>query len=235
MTDDSYFHDPDLPWMPKLIDIEMFKQQTDIPEKAEYFSKFGWNQIDYGSYEEQDGELVYVGDYPHIADRWETLTQRFNQRYYYRMLGIETMEHWQNNLQERFDAVANRYELAYTLFEEHGAKIVEDVIAGETETVSGSNQASGSDSNTSSSLNKNWDTPDSAINAQASYADSVSSGSGSGSVTYGKKDTYGSTRTKLITGEGILKSINTTIRDFQDIDTMFINEFSDLFLSVYWY
>ena len=230
--DESYFHDADAPWMPKLIDIEYYKNQTDIPEKAEYFSQFGFDQLDYGPFDEND---EYAGSFPHIADRWQTLVQRFNQRYYYRMLGIETMEHWQNNLQERFDAMAPRYELAYTLFEEHGDKIVEDVIAGESETVSGSNQASGSDSNTSSSLNKTWDTPDTAINAQESYADAVSQGSGSGSVTYGKKDTYGSTRTKLITGDGILKSINTTIRDYQDIDTMFINEFSDLFLSVYWY
>lgn len=229
--DESYFHDADAPWMPKLIDVEYYKNQTEDLNKAEYFSQFGFDQIDYGPYEEVDGVDTYVGEYPHIADRWQTLVQRFNQRYYYRMLGIETMEHWQNNLQERFDAVANRYELAYTLFEEHSSEIVDDVIAGEKETISGSNTASGSDSNSSTS--KDWDTPDSAINANASYADRVSTGSGS--VTYGKTDSYGSTRTKLITGKGILESINTTIKEFKDIDTMFINEFSDLFLSVYWY
>jgi hypothetical protein len=230
MTDESYFHDPDLPWMPKLIDIEAFKNQTDIPEKAEYFSQFGWDQIDYGQ-----GEGDYDGPYPHIAERWNILTMRFNQHYGYRMLGIETMEHWQNNLQEKFDAMAPRYELAYTLFDEHSEEIVDDVIDGEKETVSETNQASGTDSSESSSTGKSWDTPDSAINANTSYADAVNKSDGSGSTTYGRLDTHDIERTKLITGKGILNNINETVRNYRDVDTQFINEFDSLFLSVYWY
>lgn len=228
--DESYFHDADAPWMPKLIDIEAFKQNTDIPEKAEYFSKFGWDQIDYGQ-----GEGEYDGPYPNIASRWSILTMRFNQRYGYRMLGIETMEHWQNNLQEKFDAMAPRYELAYALLDEHYDQLVDDVVEGEKETVTETNQASGTDTSTSSSTGKSWDTPDTAINTEASYADAVSTTSGTGGTTYGRKDTHEIERTKLITGKGILENVNDTIRNFQDIDTLFINEFDSLFLSVYWY
>lgn len=225
--DESYFHDPDQPWMPKLIDIEAFKQSNDT-DKAQYFSKFGFDQIDYGTYDDQD---VYTGQFPNIASRWNTLVTRFNQKYYYRMLGIETMEHWQNNLQERFDQVAPQFEMAYSLMAEHDSAIVDDVIDGETETILETNQASGSDSSTGTS--KNWDTPDSAINADANYADSV--GSSNGSTTYGRLDTHNITRTRLITGEGILNNINATIRNFRDIDTWFIEQFEPLFLSVYWY
>ena len=225
--DESYFHDPDQPWMPRLIDIEAFKQSDDAG-KAEYFGQFGFNQIDHGSYDDQD---TYTGQFPVIASRWETLVTRFNQRYYYRMLGIETMEHWQNNLQERFDQVAPQFELAYSLMSEHNNAIVDDVIGGETETIQETNQASGSDTSTGTS--KNWDTPDTAINENARYADSV--GTSDGSTTYGRLDTHNITRTRLITGEGILNNINTTIRNFRDIDTWFIEQFEPLFLSVYWY
>lgn len=216
--DESYFHDPDQPWMPKLIDIEMFKHSED-ETKAEYFSQFGFDQIE------------YTEQFPNIASRWNTLVARFNQKYYYRMLGIETMEHWQNNLQERFDQVAPQFEMAYSLMAEHNNAIVDDVIDGETETILETNQASGSDSSTGTS--KNWDTPDSAINADANYADSV--GSSNGSTTYGRLDTHNISRTRLITGEGILNNINATIRNFRDIDTWFIEQFEPLFLSVYWY
>lgn len=228
--DESYFHDADAPWMPKLIDILAFKNQTDIPEKAEYFGQFGWEQLDYGQ-----GEGEYDGPYPHIAERWSILTTRFNQRYAYRMLGVETMEHWQNNLQEKFDAMAPRYELAYALFDEHGDQLVDDIVEGEKEDITETNQASGSDSSTSTNTGKSWDTPDSSINAQANYANSVSTSDGGGSVTYGRKDTHNIARTKLITGKGILTNINETVRNFKDVDTMFINEFDSLFLSVYWY
>lgn len=225
--DESYFHDPDQPWMPKLIDIEMFKAQTDDLAKQAYYSKFGFDELDFGDPPEDETPATY----PHIYERRGILTMRFNQKFYYRMLGIETMEHWQNNLQRRFDEVAPQFELAYTLMDEYSTDIVDDVISGERETVTETNQASGSDSSTGTS--KSWDTPDTAINADADYADSV--GNSTGSTTYGRLDTHNITRTKLITGEGILNNVNATIRNFRDIDTWFIEQFEPLFLSVYWY
>lgn len=224
---ETYFDDADEPWFPKLIDIEYAKNQTEDPKKAEYYSQFGWSALDYGDAPTEEAEATY----PHIYARWDTLGQRFNQKYGYRMVSIETLEHWQNNLQTRFDEVADRYERAYSLYETYNDQMLDDVIEGEQETIHETNQASGSDS--SEGTGKNWDTPDSAINQDASYADSVNTSEGS--TTYGRKDTHDIERSRIITGKGILDNVNASIRDWRDIDTAFIAEFEPLFLNVLWY
>lgn len=358
----STFSDADEHWIPKLIDIEYFKEQTDDPNKKAYFSQFGWDALVHSTIvlgsDEDIAEMssgtpmsVTFGDtenteytfnhnfdtfdilfnirtnttpsryvmaqvfavdennlkvvlenppgddalvilmtpveaeeghdpYVEINKRWAILTQRFNQRYYNRMLGHETMEVWQNRLQNRFDQVAARYERAYELYDRYETDFTDDVFEGEKETITEVNQASGSDSNTQSGTDtlaysgtqantqsgtdtvshssSEWDTPDTAINADASYADKRSSGTDGttygktdtvsftnrqdsttygrkDTATYGRKDTHTITRDKIISGRSILDSANANIRDWMDIDTAFISEFENLFLNVFWY
>lgn len=226
-TYEHYFEDADAPWMPKLIDIEYAKVQTDDPDKAAYYSQFGWDALDHDA----SSDPGYESQYPHINARWDVLTRRFNQKYAYRMVSIETLEHWQNNLQTKFDEVADKYERAYALYEEYSSQMMDDVLDGERETVEETNQASGTD--TSNGTAKNWDTPDSAINADADYADNVDVTNGS--TTYGRKDTHDIERVRVITGKNILDNINASIRDWKDIDTEFVAEFEPLFLNVLWY
>lgn len=253
---ETYFDDADEPWFPKLIDIEYAKNQTEDPKKAEYYSQFGWSALDYGDAPTEEADATY----PHIYARWDTLEQRFNQKYGYRMVSIETLEHWQNNLQTRFDEVADRYERAYSLYETYNDQMLDDVIEGEQETIHETNQASGTDTveyngsealattGTDSSTHSEWDTPDSAINANASYADRrATDGMTHGKTdthtftnraddtTYGRKDTHDIERVRIITGKGILDNVNASIRDWRDIDTAFIAEFEPLFLNVLWY
>lgn len=224
MTDtDSYFHDADAPFIPKLVDIEYWKAQDDNLSKQSYFSQFGWDALEYDSQA-----------YEYIHSRWTVLTQRFNQRYYNRMIGAESMERWQNRLQNKFDEVADKYERAYTLYDQYMDALYEGVITGEKETITGTTQASGSDTVTSAGTDKDWDTPDSAVNQSASYADRVRSTSNNGSTTYGKLDTVSSARQKILTGD-VVGDLNNSIESWKDIDTQFIKEFESLFLNIFWY
>ena len=124
--DESYFHDADAPWMPKLVDVEYFKAQTEDASKKAYFAQFGFDALDYDS-----------TSLPMVDARFTILTQRFNQRYYNRMIGAESMERWQNRLQNRFDEIADRYERAYQLYDDQNDAMMTDVIDGERVTEKG--------------------------------------------------------------------------------------------------
>lgn len=264
MDPNEFFRDVDMPWMPKLVDVEYKSLDTNPdPVERDYYKQFGWKGLDRDETEDPDDSI-----YPHINARWNVLMQRFNQRYFERMLAFETMETWQNRLQNKFDETAPRYERAYALYETYALDMASKLADGEIETIGATNQASGTDTKTtsgsrSSSLtmggsqtsttdNSTWDTPDSAVNQQAGYADSRTHGtdtlsftdrvdstsvtdSGSDSTAYGRLDTSASTRTKVFTGASILNNVNASVRDWKDIDTAFISEFENLFLNVFWY
>lgn len=112
------------------------------------------------------------------------------------------------------------------------------------------NEASGIDSTSDDATGRTIDTPDAAANAAANYADSREDSERDVQTTYGRKDTrtlnrenattYGKKRditreiVHAITGN-TLEKLNANIRTFQDIDTLFVAEYENLFLNVFDY
>lgn len=210
------FGDAELPWLPKLCDVESFKVNSDDPT---YWQRFGWEAL------EVPGECTFV------RERMETLKTRFDERYANRMLNSETMERWQIRLQNRFDEVVQRYNRQYELYARYDQDMKDDIISGEKTVTESTAQAGGSD--TSEGTGRNIDTPDEQVNSTEGYAGSRSDSKATN--TYGRTDTLNSTVTHTMTGKGVVDSINDSIMSWKDIDTEFVKEFENNFLNVMWY
>lgn len=212
---DGYFPEADQAWLPTYLDIKV------------RYPTFGFTA------------LQVDDDLPTVASRMQMLDERFTERYANRMISSETLERWQVRLQNRFDEVSHRYERAYGLYSRYEQQMDDDVLPGEQynekETTSVEDTAGGSDSSENSSSTA--DTPDTASNASDDYADSRTKGSSK--VTYGRTDKSAGTRelerTRTLTGQDLLLNVNNSIMSYMDIDTMFIAEFENLFLNVWWY
>ena len=210
------FGDAELPWLPKLCDVENFKVNSDDPT---YWQRFGWEALE------------VPGDCTFVRERMETLKTRFDQQYFNRKLNSETMEVWQVRLQRRFDEVVHRYERMYELYQRYDQDMKDDIISGEKTVTESKAQAGGSD--TSEGTGRNIDTPDEAVNSTEGYAGSRSDSKATN--TYGRTDTLNSTVTHTMTGKGVVDSINDSVMSWRDIDTDFVNEFQNNFLNVFWY
>lgn len=210
------------PWMPTLEEIEYLKTHG-TTEEQEYYSQFGWNQIEVSA------------DCETISERMTLLGMRFMERYGNRLLSFETLERWQIRLQNKFDELQYRFERAYALYDSYRADMDESILDGDSTVTDGTNQASGSDSSTNANTTKTIDTPDSAINDNDDYADSLSKSDGSGSTTYGRKDTVHNAVVREIHGKGVIENVNDSMDKFRDIDTEFIKQFENMFLNVFWY
>lgn len=210
------FGDAELPWLPKLCDVESFKVSSDDPT---YWKRFGWEAL------EVPGECTFV------RERMEILKIRFDQLYFDRKLNSETMEVWQVRLQRRFDEVVRRYNRMYELYQRYDQDMKEDIISGEKTVTESTAQAGGSD--TSEGTGRNIDTPDELVNSTEGYAGSRSDSKATN--TYGRTDTLTSTVTHTMTGKGVVDSINDSVMSWKDIDTEFVNEFQNNFLNVFWY
>lgn len=210
------FGDAELPWLPKLCDVESFKVNSDDPA---YWQRFGWEAL------EVPGECTFV------RERMETLKTRFDQQYFNRKLNSETMEVWQVRLQRRFDEVVRRYDRMYELYQRYDQDMKDDIISGEKTVTESTAQAGGSD--TSEGTGRNIDTPDELVNSTEGYAGSRSDSKATN--TYGRTDTLSSTVTHTMTGKGVVDSINDSVMSWKDIDTEFVNEFQNNFLNVFWY
>ena len=204
-------------WLPDLNSLEYWKSQE--PTK---YAGYGWSA------------LVVPTECTYVSARMTELGTRFLERYGNRMLNAETLPRWQIRLQNRFDEVVDKWNRAYLLYTTQSTAMLNDIKTGTKTTVSGTVQASGSDSSSNTNTNKVADTPDSVINLNDSYADRVSKNTGSGSVTYGKKDTTNSTTTSEDTGI-LLENVNRTVHDWEDIDTEFIKDFENNFLNIFYY
>ena len=210
------FGDAELPWLPKLCDVENFKINSDDPT---YWQRFGWEAL------EVPGECTFV------RERMDTLKTRFDQQYFDRKLNSETMEIWQVRLQRRFDEVVQRYNRMYELYQRYDQDMKEDILSGDKTVTESTAQAGGSD--TSEGTGRNIDTPDEAVNDTQGYAGSRSDSKATN--TYGRTDTLTSTVTRTMTGKGVVDSINDSVMSWRDIDTDFVNEFQNNFLNVFWY
>lgn len=210
------FGDAELPWIPKLIDVENFKVNSDDPA---YWQRFGWEAL------EVPGECTFV------RERMVTLKTRFDERYANRMLNSETMERWQIRLQNRFDEVVQRYNRMYELYQRYDQDMKEDILSGDKTVTTSKSQAGGSD--TSEGTGRSIDTPDENVNNITGYAGSRTDSKATN--TYGRTDSFDSTITRTMTGKGVVDSINDSVMSWKDIDTEFVKEFENLFLNVFWY
>lgn len=225
------FPGPDSAWLPTLGDIEMKKAEGD-PN----YVNFGFDQLDSNPTR-----------FPLIAERWDTLAERFNERYFYRMINAETLPRWQVRLQNRYDEIAARFEFAYGMYDKYAEQMMARAIDAkrvleyftETEITKSTVQQSGTD--TVENTGKEIDTPDSIINANDNYADALTKLTGS--TTYGRKDEgdtgrglqHGIDRTESLGGRDIAESIHGAIDAFRDIDTLFVAQFENNFLNIFWY
>ena len=210
------FGDAELPWLPKLCDVENFKVNSDDPT---YWKRFGWEALEVPQ------------DCTYVVQRMSTLKTRFDQMYFDRKLNSETMEVWQVRLQRRFDEVVRRYDRMYELYQRYDQDMKEDIISGDKTVTESTAQAGGSD--TSEGTGRSIDTPDELVNSTEGYAGSRSDSKATN--TYGRTDTLNSTVTRTMTGKGVVDSINDSVMSWKDIDTEFVNEFQNNFLNVFWY
>lgn len=164
-----------------------------------YWSRFGWEALEVPS------------GCPLVQRRMDALKVRFDQRYANRQVNMETMEQWQIRLQNRFDEVAPRYERAYKVYADKEQTMLDDVEEGSHTTSTVRNKG------------RSIDTPDSVINADPNYADSLD-----------EAESTGDTKT-VITGTGLVRSINATIDEWRELDTEFVKEFEDNFINIFWY
>ena len=214
-VENGLFPEADEAWLPTYLDVQM------------KYPTFGWQSLQVDT------------DCPMVISRFDTLRVRFEERYANRMISSETLQRWQVRLQNRFDEVVRRYERAYNLYARYEGDMDADVLPGETytenEKIENSTEQGGSDS--SESENRNIDTPDSIINQNPNYADSLSSGNST--VKYGRTDKGNSTRdltrTRTLTGQDLMLNINGSIDGWRDIDTSFVGEFENLFMNIWWY
>ena len=244
MTLDPYFFGACEPWIPKLIDIE--KRKAD--------GVYGYADIGFD-------KLDVPASLTQINARKSELTVRFNERYYYRMINSETLERWQNRLQNRFDEIADKYERAYVLYAANGQAMLDDILPGWSETMDRTDANSGTDTSTrtgnetleptgtDTDTRRYADTPDSSTNTSDMYADrrEISSrtftqrkdtktyNSVADALVHGKQTDIDWTLTHLETGSEIIDAVNEAIQKWRDLDTEFIKEFENLFLNVFWY
>lgn len=230
---EGLFGQADEMWMPTLLDLEMWKTSEDV-KMQEYFGRFGWEN------------LVIPEDCPNVTARMETLRQRFDDRFGTRMLGYETLEIWQVKLQRRMDEVVHRMEKAYVVYGKYEQNVIDDVLAGERIETVGGEQQSGSDKSTAGGSDsterkgKVSDTPDASVNESDNFAGTVSKDRSTN--TYGRTDTvnYGRkidstvTQTRTQTGGVVLENMNAVVDSWEDIDTVFMTYFENLFLNIFW-
>lgn len=209
------------PWIPKLVDVEYWKTNGNESERI-YYSRFGWEC------------LAVPQDCPTVLSRMDELKIRFDQRYGHRMLNAETMEYWQIRLQNRFDETVKAMERAYALYEEYKEEMMTDVIAGERLTVTSESGTGGSDTTSANSKSRTMDTPDSVLNADPNYADSLGENESESTVSYGRTVSGTTQQERTLTGD-ILNNINRSIDTWRDLDTYFISLFENNFLNVMWY
>lgn len=207
-------------WAPRYISVLQKRQSTD-PEEAAYWNQFGFDKL----------TLPESTHIPYIHNRWQVLVARFNERYYFRRIGNETMERWQIRLQNRFDEIIDEMERAYKLYAT--TTQIDEVIAGTKTTYAHGNSHSGTDSTTNTNVGRYVDTPDSATNEDDDYADRRQYNDGGNTVTYNSSNTLsGYDKTEAL-GPDVLAGVNRSIRAWTDIDTFFISMFENNFLNIF--
>ena len=208
-------------WIPTLEEVEYMKSHGS-PEEQEYYSKFGWEQLE------------VPPDCDRVLARMSTLKIRFDERYGGRMLGQETMERWQIRLQNKFDEVVYKWDRAYELYANNQQRMLVNIIDGRVFSEDTSSNIDITDDTVNTSKNKVIDTPDSAINDNSDYADVVYHNDASRRNTGSRNNRTTSNRKEEVIGN-LIDKVNSTALKWMDIDTMFIKEFENNFLNIFYY
>lgn len=167
----------------------------DLPTYAEVIEQFpdrGFPGLDINS-----------DRYPTLTAKREELERRFYARYCERIIGYETIELWQIKLQNRFDDIADEYERAFRIYETN-KDAMDKAVEGIHRTVE--------------SKSRSIDTPDSDLNDDDRYAD-----------TLGKST---QDATESVMGGRAVKSVNENIDAYRDYESRFLMEFENLFNNV---
>ena len=209
-------------WIPTLNEVEYLKSHANTPEEREYYSKFGWEQLEVPL------------DCNRVLDRMNTLKIRFDERYGGRMLGQETMERWQIRLQNKFDEVVYKWDRAYELYAKNQQSMLVNIIDGRIVSNDTSSDIYITDDTMNTSKNKVIDTPDSAINDNSDYADVVYHNNASRKNTGSRKNKTTNNSKEEVMGN-LIDKVNSTALKWMDIDTMFIKEFENNFLNIFYY
>ena len=90
------------------------------------------------------------------------------------------------------------------------------------------------DDTVNTSKNKVIDTPDTAINDNSDYADVVYHNNGTRKNTGSRKNKTTSKSKEEVMGN-LIDKVNSTALKWMDIDTMFIKEFENNFLNIFYY
>ena len=208
-------------WIPTLNEVEYMKTHGS-PEEQAYYSQFGWEQLE------------VPPDCDRVLDRMNTLKIRFDERYGGRMLGQETMERWQIRLQNKFDEVVYKWDRAYELYATNKQSMLVNIIDGRIVSNDTSSDINIIDDTVNTSKNKVIDTPDSAINDNSDYADVVYDNNASRRNTGSRKNKTTSNSKEEVMGN-LIDKVNSTALKWMDIDTMFIKEFENNFLNIFYY
>ena len=213
------FPEADEPWVPTLVEVERLKS-LDTDDSPVDWRQYGWSAL-----EQPD-------DCPHVYARFDILGERFLERYAFRMLNSETMERWQTRLQNRFDEIVHPMERAYAMYEANADAM--QTLSG-TSTVSKGNSKADS---TSEGESKDYfsETPDTSVNDwtdASKYAGNVRTAKNSSKQGTTTED--GRTTTQTWTGSKTVTDINDNLDAYRDLDTMFVAQFENLFMNLWWY
>lgn len=172
--------------------------------------------------------------FPNIHLHKERLIERFNLKYKYREIGMETVVRWQNGLQDRFDEIAPWFEHAYSLYD-NGSINIDSLGKGyerEIEYTRNSNSKSGTKSEDNSN-SKFRDTPtneESVINNPTTEQSDISSTEDSSEST---SDGTGTTKEKYtFNDKHVILEVNELIDKYRVLDEEFVKRFNDLFIGI---
>ncbi len=172
--------------------------------------------------------------FPILTERRAEIEMRFYERYAARKVNHETLARWQLRLQNRFDEVAPEMERAFRLYRDYKDRMDSDMVDGYKQTRRSVASGMNVDMSKSKTRDRNIDTPDSALNADPNYADSLRDGDSEGS-NVGRSATSGAGEIQHTkTGAVIITNINASIYEYRDIDTEFVKAFENNFLNIFW-
>ena len=149
-------------------------------------------------------------------------------------MGQETMERWQIRLQNKFDEVVYKWDRAYELYANNQQSMLVNIIDGRIVSNDTSSDIDITDDTVNTSKNKVIDTPDTAINDNSDYADVVYHNDGRRTNTGSRKNRTTNNSKEEVMGN-LIDKVNSTALKWMDIDTMFIKEFENNFLNIFYY
>jgi len=220
------FPEADQPWTPMYVDV-----------LHDWEGAYGFDALDFGGN-------------PAMAASRSRMKQIFDGRYAFRRISAETLPRWQTRLQAICDSNIARYERGMTMFANVSA--TEDLRASRTVSETTHTADSGTDTTTygrttatsGTTRDRSIDTPQSAINRSADYADSLQETTDAGTSTAGGSDsfTHGLQRdglnsvTEHTQGEGgLMIATREAWRAWEDLCLLFVKEFENAFLNVFDY